>query len=138
MIAKVFDSLPKDAIDIRTEVFMEEQGFKDEFDNIDKVSKHIVLYDGNRAIATCRIFYSQEESSCMIGRIAVRKEYRGNGIGEMTVNEAEKYICANGRSSLMLFAQKRVKKFYEKLGYKSTGYESDDEGCPHIMMRKEW
>jgi predicted GNAT family N-acyltransferase len=38
----------------------------------------------------------------------------------------------------MLFAQKRARGFYEKMGYVATGYEEDEEGCPHIMMKKEW
>ena len=37
--------LGEDAAKIRTEVFVEEQGFSNEFDDTDKVCTHIVFYD---------------------------------------------------------------------------------------------
>ena len=43
MKIKVYDYLPQEAINIRTTVFSEEQGFKNEFDDIDKIATHIVL-----------------------------------------------------------------------------------------------
>ena len=44
MQVKVYEKLPKDAIDIRLLVFVDEQKFEVEFDEIDNISKHIVLY----------------------------------------------------------------------------------------------
>lgn len=37
MNTKIFTSLPQDAKDIRIEVFMNEQGFENEFDEIDTI-----------------------------------------------------------------------------------------------------
>lgn len=45
MNTKIFTSLPQDAKDIRIEVFMNEQGFENEFDEIDTISHHIVAFD---------------------------------------------------------------------------------------------
>lgn len=42
MNTKIFTTLPQDAKDIRIEVFMNEQGFENEFDEIDTISHHIV------------------------------------------------------------------------------------------------
>ena len=36
---------------VRTAVFMEEQGYKNEFDELDAVSVHLCLYDGDTGIA---------------------------------------------------------------------------------------
>ena len=41
---KRFDTLPEAAREIRTAVFMEEQGFREEFDELDGESVHLVLY----------------------------------------------------------------------------------------------
>ncbi len=40
---KIYDFLSADAKIIRKQVFMEEQGFKNEFDDIDNISFHIVM-----------------------------------------------------------------------------------------------
>ncbi len=37
---------------------------------------------------------------------------------------------------MKLHAQCRVKNFYEKSGYQAYGEIDEDEGCPHIWMRK--
>ena len=40
---KIYDQLPQEAKKIRIKVFMEEQGFKDEFDDLDEVC-NILLF----------------------------------------------------------------------------------------------
>lgn len=42
MNTKTYTTLPQEAKDIRIEVFMKEQGFENEFDDIDQISSHIV------------------------------------------------------------------------------------------------
>ena len=69
MNTKIFTTLPQDAQDIRIEVFMKEQGFKNEFDEIDTISHHIVVYDEGKPIGTCRFF--KENNHYTIGRVAV-------------------------------------------------------------------
>ena len=50
---KTYSELNEDAASIRKSVFMEEQGFVNEFDDVDGAAKHIVLYnDENTAVAT--------------------------------------------------------------------------------------
>mgnify|MGYP000158107416 CR=1 FL=1 len=53
---KTFDTLPEDAIFIRKEVFVKEQGFKNEFDEKDNEAHFLVGYKNDNPIATCRIF----------------------------------------------------------------------------------
>ena len=71
MTFRVYDKLCDDAKQIRISVFVEEQGFEIEFDDTDKIAKHIVGYDNNKPVAVCRYFYDDEHNSYMIGRIAV-------------------------------------------------------------------
>ena len=61
---------------IREKVFIEEQGFEVEFDNIDESATHILLtIDGDPA-ATGRVF-PKEDGVYILGRIAVLPQYRG-------------------------------------------------------------
>ena len=136
MQAKIYDYLPQEAIDIRTAVFINEQAFQDEFDDIDEKAIHIVLCEDNKPIAVCRVYYSEDKKCYAIGRIAVMKEYRGKAYGAKVVQVAEDEIQKRSGNKIGLSAQERVRKFYEKLGYKKYGDIYFDEGCPHIWMEK--
>jgi predicted GNAT family N-acyltransferase len=122
---------------IREQVFVKEQGFREEFDDIDKVATHLVMYaEDSQPIATCRIFQEKNENEYLLGRLAVCKEYRGKNIGSYLVREAEKYVRKKGGKTISLHAQCRVEKFYQKMGYVSFGEIDYDESCPHIWMNK--
>lgn len=139
MKTKKYNYLPEDAKRIRQMVFLEEQGFQNEFDDIDEAATHIVMYDqNNEPIATCRVFEGEEKGAYILGRLAVIKEYRGKHIGSEMVEEAEKTVISKGGKSLCLHAQCRVKEFYAKSGFVEYGQEDEDEGCPHIWMKKQF
>lgn len=138
MKTEIIKFLPEDAHKIRVKVFIEEQGFENEFDSIDAEAVHILMKnDDGIPVATCRIFWDNKMNSHILGRLAVLKEFRGMGIGSEAVNAALDYVeSANGKS-LMLHSQCRAAAFYEKLGFASFGEVELDEGCPHIWMKKE-
>jgi len=133
---KKYNELNDDIIKIRTSVFIEEQGFKDEFDEIDKTCFHIVLYDGEIPVATCRYF--EDNKSFHIGRVAIIKEYRGKHLGSKIMQIAEKEIKLLNANQIEVSAQVRVKDFYKKLGYKEVGEIYLDEFCEHIRMEKRF
>lgn len=136
MRVEVFQSIPQQAVEIRQKVFVEEQGFQNEFDDIDLKAVHFVLFDdSDMPIATCRVF-KNEKNTCILGRLAVIKERRGNNIGGLLVEKAEEYVKKMGEEQIQLHAQCRIASFYGKLGYSSFGEIEDDEGCPHIWMKK--
>ena len=62
MQIKHFDTLPEDAVFIRKEVFVKEQGFKNEFDEKDNEAHFLVGYENDSRVATCRIFYDTAKS----------------------------------------------------------------------------
>ena len=136
MIIKEYNYLPEDAIKIRTEVFVKEQGFIEEFDEIDDIAKHIVIYEKEQPISTCRIYFNSNKQSFVIGRIAVVKEWRGKNIGTKMLSVAEDNIKRAGGTSVMLSAQVRILEFYEKQGYTKQGETYYDEDCLHIWMKK--
>lgn len=123
---------------IRHIVFEIEQGFQDEFDDVDEWADTIVLYDkGGAAIATGRVFlYDQESSTYKLGRIAVVKEYRKHGLGAEVVKELERLAIAKGAKKLLISAQVRSQGFYEKCGYVATDETYYEEHVTHVKMLK--
>jgi len=137
MEVRAFLRLPECAKNIRKEVFTEEQGFIDEFDDKDEIAVHLVLFDENDIpVATCRIFADGEKGVFVLGRLAVLKKYRGKKLGSILIEEAEKYVKEKGGKVIVLHAQQRVIDFYKKAGFNEFGGVEYDEGCPHIWMRK--
>ena len=133
--ARTFDALPADARTIREEVFVREQGFTEEFDETDGRAKHIVLYRSGDAVGTCRVFL--QDGRAHVGRVAVRKAERGRGAGGALLAAAEQTARAMGMRSVELAAQVRAAEFYRKYGYAPCSAPFDEEGCPHIRMRKD-
>ena len=75
---------------IRETVFIKEQGFENEFDEIDSVAIHMLVKKDNKAIATARLYL--ENNSYHIGRIAVLKEYRTLKIGSKIIKILEEEV----------------------------------------------
>ena len=134
---KVSASLPEDAAAIREEVFVREQGFSDEFDEIDESASHIVAYEGDAALAVCRFFWSEERRAYVIRRLAVRRKFRGRAIGSAVLHAAEDAIAEMGGRRVSLGAQTHAGSFCEAQGYTAVGEEYMDEHCLHIWMCKD-
>lgn len=134
---KFFAYLPQEAKDIRTEVFVNEQKFENEFDDIDDIAYHLIIWNGAKAIANARLYRDdKQENSYIIGRLAVLKSYRNCHIGSELMRLLEEKVKTLSGKKISLSAQCRAKAFYEKLGYKASGEIYLDEYCPHIHMEK--
>lgn len=128
--------LSPEAADIRKTVFVDEQGFQNEFDDIDKDAYHAVLITDDNIPAACGRLFTSDGMTYTIGRVAVLKEYRRKGLGEKIVKALENKARELGGVETELSAQLRAKEFYEKLGYFTYGDEYLDEYCLHISMKK--
>lgn len=125
----------EDAKMIRQKVFVEEQGFNNEFDEIDKHAYHLVIYLDDHPVATGRM-YQQDKQTVIFGRIAVLKQYRKLGLGRKVIEGLEKKAKELNFKQAHLSAQMQASKFYEKLGYCCYGNQYYDEWCLHISMNK--
>ena len=126
--------LPLEAKIIREKVFVLEQGFENEFDEIDDIAYHLVVFQDDKPIGCARMFVENEHM--VLGRIAVLKEYRHLHIGSQILQKLEDKAKSLGYHETVLSAQVRAKSFYEKNGYVCFGEEYLDEYCPHIHMKK--
>ncbi len=133
---KFSDYLTEDEVIIRTEVFVEEQKFKEEFDTQDKNSFHLVIYDNEKPVGCCRFFKTEVNGKFKLGRLAIRKSHRGKHFGKVIMKEAEHLAKSEGAVIMALSAQRRASGFYEKLGYVKMGEIYLDEYCEHIHMEK--
>ncbi len=133
---KVTGFLPEETHALRQEVFIEEQGFAQEFDETDRAALHITLYEDGQAAACCRIFPDSPRGTWHVGRVAVRKNRRGQGLGAQVMDQAEAAARARGAARMVLSAQVQAAGFYQKLGYAQSGGVYLDEHCPHVHMEK--
>ena len=128
------DNAPEAKV-IRQKVFVEEQGFIDEFDDIDEIAQHVLIFKGDKAVGTGRVYFDGE---CWhAGRIAVLPEYRKQHLGGRVIQALEECIKENGGDEIVLSAQMQAVGFYEKVGFTNCGDLHCDQDCPHVTMRKK-
>lgn len=132
----VYDEVVPEARYIRETVFLQEQGFEKEYDENDNVAKTIVIYDGDEAVGTCRLYWDDNVCCHHVGRIAVPKHRRGEGLGALVVTEAERVIKELGGKEVFISGQIQVAQFYKKLGYTQYGEVYMEENHPHVALKK--
>lgn len=121
---------------LRIEIFVKEQGVpeENEFDSFDLEVPHLVIFSDGEAVATGRnIPYG--ENTVKIGRIAVKKDKRGMGLGEKIVLELLRKAREDGAKTVRVGAQTHAVGFYEKCGFELLGTpEYLEENIPHYDM----
>ncbi len=127
----------REALALRVEVFCDEQGYslEEELDDLDRIARHLLLIGENGPMATGRL-YTDGQGRAQLGRIAVRKAFRGRGLGAAIVQEMEREAARLGYTVVCLSAQCRAAGFYEKQGYRPVGVPYMDGHVPHILMEK--
>lgn len=130
----ISNHLPIGAVLVRRDVFIKEQGFVYEYDEIDDFATHCVIYINSKPVATGRLFYQNEFH---IGRVAVLKDYRNLNLGSKIMLTLETEAKKLGGSYIGLSAQLRASSFYKKIGYNPIGEPYYDEHVLHIKMIKE-
>jgi Predicted acyltransferase len=127
------------AMRIRFEVFVDEQNVPPDLepDEYDAVALHLLAVDATtgEAVGTARVV-DKGEGVAKIGRVAVRRKYRGRGVGDLLMRDALERCVRNGFTQAMLDAQVPVIAFYERLGFAAEGPVFDDAGIPHRRMTR--
>lgn len=122
---------------IREDVFVREQGFSDEFDDIDDTCLHLLCEVDGEPAGCARIYPDREEDRWHIGRVAIRHAFRGTGLGAAMMNACHQKISALGGTAVVLSAQCQAIGFYQKAGYQITSGEYLDQHCPHVDMLRQ-
>lgn len=127
---------------LRTEVFVNEQNVPielelDEKDNSEHTI-HIGYFNGDELIGVARLI-DMDKEVIHIGRVAIDKNYRGEGFGYKLILGCEDIAkkVLNRDFNIELSAQVYVETFYKKLGYNRINNNIYiDAGIEHIDMRK--
>lgn len=129
-------------IEIRMEVFVQEQNVPqeeecDEYDSLDAPVIHVLMMSDGQNVGTGRI-KRLDDATAKMQRIAVRKQYRGLGMGRAMMLGLEQIARTHGLQKSVLDGQCQAEGFYHSLGYKTV---SDtpfyDAGILHVRMEKE-
>ncbi len=125
--------LGADALPLRREVFVDEQGVPAaiEADGRDADALHCVAYRAGRALATGRLL-----PQAKIGRMAVRADARGQGIGLRVLDALVARAQARGDAAVELSAQRTALGFYRRRGFCAIGEPYVEAGIEHVRMRR--
>ncbi|QOJ24164.1 MAG: GNAT family N-acetyltransferase [Gammaproteobacteria bacterium] len=117
---------------IRTTVFIHEQHVPEamEWDEFDVISVHLLACDATgQPVGTARLLPDGH-----IGRMAVLKEWRGQGFGSAMLRKLLQELTRRHQQKAQLNAQTSVVPFYEKFGFRVWGEEFMEAGIPHVKM----
>lgn len=134
--AKTKELLQK-AYDLRFEVFVKEQNVPPEIecDEYDSTATHVVAIDekSGECIACGRLVI--KDAIAKIGRVAVKKSYRGKGYGKKLCLELIDIARKSGINDIRLNSQLDAVEFYKKLGFKEYGDVFMEANIKHIAMK---
>lgn len=123
---------------LRVDVFVVEQACPyPELDGLDQESLHVYYEDPDGQLAAyLRMFAKPKEEGCVqIGRVIAAK--RGHGLGRAVMLAGlQAAPAAFGAREAYLEAQVYAKGFYEGLGFSVCSDEFDEDGIPHVQMRR--
>ena len=130
-----WDEAKAEAGPIRFTVFVEEQQVpaEMELDEHDPACVHVIAKLEGRAVGTGRLLPDGH-----IGRMAVLKEARGQGVGAAMLLALMEKARLRGDKEVALSAQSHAIGFYRKHGFVEEGPEYLDAGIPHQAMRLQF
>lgn len=121
---------------LRQNVFIiEQECIYNDIDNLDPLSEHLLLKNESDVIGCLRIVPEQIKfDHPSIGRVAVHKEYRRNGLGKELVQRSMDILSKRDTEIVIIEAQRYLKEFYESLGFRQISESYTVDGIPHIKM----
>jgi predicted GNAT family N-acyltransferase len=120
---------------IRMEVFVGEQRVpvEEEMDELDAAAVHVLALADGEPIGTGRLILADAETA-RIGRMAVLKARRGEGIGGAILQRLIDVARERGVRKLTLAGQLHAISFYERFGFAAHGDVFLDAGIEHRTM----
>ena len=126
------------ALPLRIEVFVHEQGVPEalEQDDADANATHAVILHNSDAVGTGR-WVLVGPSTAKIGRLAVRRSHRGQGVGRRILTSLVQDAIKHGINKLCLHAQCDAIEFYEREGFFVVGDPFLEAGIEHVLMTRQ-
>ena len=108
----------KVAQEIRNEVFVQEQGIPSHLDHdgLDTDSYHSLAYIDDLAVGVARLAIL-ENNNAVMARIAIRKDFRGNGIAAKLIESLITKASQLTINNIEIHAHTHLREYYEKFGF---------------------
>ena len=121
-----------DLLALRVRVFVVEQECAyQELDGNDVAAEHVWTRGPSGEITAC-LRVLDEGSATRLGRIVTAPEHRGTGAGAVLMRA----VLADVDGPVVVGAQVQAQGFYERLGFAVDGPGYDEDGIPHVPMRR--
>lgn len=125
-------------LQLRCRVFILEQGAFLDPDGVDDQCNHLLghAHPGGPLLAYLRIVDAGVKyAEPSIGRVITAPEVRGQGLGEMLMQEGiARCRAAWPGQGIRISAQSRLERFYRRLGFLPVEQPYDEDGIPHQQM----
>jgi predicted GNAT family N-acyltransferase len=128
-----WDQAQADAGPLRFSIFVGEQNVPPgiELDDKDAQCRHALAYaPDNKVVGTGRLLPDGH-----IGRLAVVKEWRRQGVGAALVKALLQEARRRGHGEVVLAAQLQAAEFYRGFGFAAEGKVFEEAGILHQNMR---
>ncbi len=135
MVIRIAADKERDSVfALRALVFICEQKVPPEIetDEEDERAIHIIAEENGEIVGCARVIITENDAH--IGRLAVKKAFRGKGIGSAICKFMIELCQKEGCSRIWLNSQLQAVGFYEKLGFKQKGETFWEAGIEHIEM----
>jgi ElaA protein len=124
---------------LRQDVFIVEQDcVYPDIDGKDPKAIHLLGWDGDKLIATLRLFehYDDYDGAISFGRVCTEFSARKTGIGKSLLAETMSYIDNQfPNRPVQIGAQVYLKRFYQGYGFEQVSDIYDEDGIDHILMK---
>jgi ElaA protein len=124
---------------LRVEVFVVEQSCPyPELDGRDVEPGAELLWasDGTRVLATLRLL-READGAHRLGRVATAPAVRSRGVASRLMGAAlERCAQIDPSAPVVLDAQAHLARWYARFGFDVTGQEFEEDGIPHVPMRR--
>lgn len=123
-------------LQLRSDVFVVEQGcaYPDlDGRDLEPDAKHLWIRDDESGAVLAYLRVLEEPDAARIGRVVVALDARRRGHAQTLLDRAIEVI---GPRPATLSAQSYATKVYENAGFVIVGDEFDEDGIPHVPMRR--
>jgi ElaA protein len=111
---------------------VEQQCPYQELDGVDLGAEHVWTRGPDGEIAAYLRVVDEGGGTTRLGRIVTAPEHRGTGAGAALMRT----VLAGIEGPVVLGAQVQAQGFYARLGFAVDGPGYDEDGIPHVPMRR--
>ena len=99
-------------------------------------AEQIIIARHGENVIGCLMLRPLSATELKLRQMAVAESFRGEGIGNRLLKEAESFAREQGFRHITLHARMVAVPFYELNGYTANGDVFTEVGIPHLLMEK--